>query len=369
MRRVSKEQDADLQRLELRTSTKGERVPKVSVGRAELDTRPHILYRFYDRTGVLLYVGITVDFDERWKKHARQKDWWAQVDHTATKVEYCLGDRAARAAETAAIKAEKPLHNTQHNEFVEIETEDEPCDINEPWSLDNFVREVLDNTTEFELDVILHDNRHDFEGNERSDRGRDIAAAFSQLMTITWDRSNLNTGFKLLRSMLDIAEDNRWKAFVSPLPSNEGMSDYDADQVFMHAFIAAKAADYLDRLPEDEADQWQDCGRAIEGFDSDSGEVTVAAALYANAFKTKRLTRKGICSGPHHSGARCSRLDLVTTVFEVCPICDDVTNCCGHKIWCEKHDGMARSGRLEMYEDSRFARAPIRLTGEPGAAV
>src|ERR1044071_9750406 len=98
-------------------------MPRVSIGRAELDTRNFILYRYYDRTGVLLYVGITVDIRARETKHARHSSWWAKVDHEATVLERYVGERAVRAAETAAIKAEKPLENDQHNEFVEVATQ------------------------------------------------------------------------------------------------------------------------------------------------------------------------------------------------------------------------------------------------------
>ncbi|AEV86714.1 hypothetical protein ACWT_5697 [Actinoplanes sp. SE50] len=92
---------------------------RISVGRAELENRPHILYRFYDRTGVLLYVGITVDFADRMATHAKEKDWWVRVDRSATQVDYYDSRRAALDAEREAIKAEKPLENDQHNVFME----------------------------------------------------------------------------------------------------------------------------------------------------------------------------------------------------------------------------------------------------------
>lgn len=37
------------------------------------------LYRLFDRQGALLYVGITGDLGQRWKKHMREKHWWGQV--------------------------------------------------------------------------------------------------------------------------------------------------------------------------------------------------------------------------------------------------------------------------------------------------
>lgn len=37
------------------------------------------LYRLYDDSGTLLYVGITNDIDIRWKTHGRHKPWWGVV--------------------------------------------------------------------------------------------------------------------------------------------------------------------------------------------------------------------------------------------------------------------------------------------------
>jgi predicted GIY-YIG superfamily endonuclease len=102
------------------------RVPRISVGKAALEGRPHILYRFYDRTNVLLYIGITVNLEERMAKHAAEKDWWPRVDRSATRIEYYDSRRAALDAEREAIKAEKPLYNDQHNEWVEIEHHSAP---------------------------------------------------------------------------------------------------------------------------------------------------------------------------------------------------------------------------------------------------
>jgi len=93
-------------------------MPKISVGLAALEDRPHILYRFYDRTGVLLYVGITVDLGVRMAAHARDKDWWTRVDRAATRVGYYDSRTAALKAERQAVQTEQPLYNDHHNTFA-----------------------------------------------------------------------------------------------------------------------------------------------------------------------------------------------------------------------------------------------------------
>ena len=92
----------------------------ISIGQASLNARPHALYRFYDRSDVLLYVGITVDPGARFKKHGGDKSWWGQVDRIG--IEHFATRKEALEAERKAIKEEQPLHNVVHNEFVQAES-------------------------------------------------------------------------------------------------------------------------------------------------------------------------------------------------------------------------------------------------------
>lgn len=67
------------------------------------------LYRLFDGDGQLLYVGTSVDPQNRWEQHAREKLWWSSVARAT--VEWYPDRTSAMAAELAAIKAEGPLHN------------------------------------------------------------------------------------------------------------------------------------------------------------------------------------------------------------------------------------------------------------------
>jgi predicted GIY-YIG superfamily endonuclease len=67
------------------------------------------VYRFYDRHEELLYVGISNDPRRRWKQHAKEKTWYPQVRHQT--VTWYDSERAARRAESAAIRQERPHFN------------------------------------------------------------------------------------------------------------------------------------------------------------------------------------------------------------------------------------------------------------------
>lgn len=75
---------------------------------------PHVLYRLFDTSDNLLYIGITNDPELRWKQHGKVKNWWRQV--ATIRVEHFDSRDDALAAEKAAIKAEKPRWNVTHTE-------------------------------------------------------------------------------------------------------------------------------------------------------------------------------------------------------------------------------------------------------------
>jgi hypothetical protein len=78
-----------------------------------LDQRPHSVYKFFDASGQLLYVGITNHALNRWSSHATTKTWWNKV--VSSTIEHYPSQSAAREAEKTAIRVERPLHNRQHN--------------------------------------------------------------------------------------------------------------------------------------------------------------------------------------------------------------------------------------------------------------
>ncbi len=69
----------------------------------------HTLYRFFDQDGLLLYVGITCNPGVRFNAHRLTKTWWGDV--ASITLEKFSTRAELVAAESAAIIAERPLHN------------------------------------------------------------------------------------------------------------------------------------------------------------------------------------------------------------------------------------------------------------------
>lgn len=71
------------------------------------------VYRFYNLTDELLYIGIAYDGTQRWRMHAAAKPWWSEV-HRAEIEHFATRDEALDA-EREQIKALQPKYNVHHN--------------------------------------------------------------------------------------------------------------------------------------------------------------------------------------------------------------------------------------------------------------
>lgn len=76
-------------------------------------SRPCFLYRLYGERDTLLYVGISVSALGRLGEHLTEKSWATEVRRTT--IDPFPSRTEAAAAEVAAIRAERPLYNIQHN--------------------------------------------------------------------------------------------------------------------------------------------------------------------------------------------------------------------------------------------------------------
>lgn len=76
-------------------------------------TWTHLLYRLYDADDQLLYIGRTNNLKHRFNQHSGAQPWWGDVARSAVETQPDLD--ALKAAEKAAILAEKPKHNIVYN--------------------------------------------------------------------------------------------------------------------------------------------------------------------------------------------------------------------------------------------------------------
>jgi len=89
-------------------------VPSDDDLRARLpDAVPATVYRFYDRGGTLLYVGVTGAGRARGETHSRTAEWWTFV--ARQEVEHVPNRVAALRREQELIRQFRPPFNTAHN--------------------------------------------------------------------------------------------------------------------------------------------------------------------------------------------------------------------------------------------------------------
>jgi hypothetical protein len=67
------------------------------------------LYRFYDANQVLLYVGISRNFPDRWNWHRCKTEWYSRARFVTTS--FYPTRRDAFRAEASTIRAQNPLFN------------------------------------------------------------------------------------------------------------------------------------------------------------------------------------------------------------------------------------------------------------------
>jgi predicted GIY-YIG superfamily endonuclease len=84
--------------------------------------KTNTLYRFYDSTGRLLYVGITSNPVARFRQHRQDKVWWSDV--ADIKMQHFGSRTDLEMAEKIAIRDERPLWNVMHARKVDSQSVD-----------------------------------------------------------------------------------------------------------------------------------------------------------------------------------------------------------------------------------------------------
>ncbi len=76
-------------------------------------TEKTAIYRHYDRDGVLLYVGLSLNPIKRLGQHRVHSLWFYSI--TRVEIEWAKNREAAADEERRAVRAERPLFNTVYN--------------------------------------------------------------------------------------------------------------------------------------------------------------------------------------------------------------------------------------------------------------
>lgn len=109
----------------------GDLTPALSVLAGEAAAT--VLYKLYDTSDTLLYVGVSEDPIRRWSQHATSKPWWQQV--TRCELVWHHTRHAALLAEKLAIREEMPKHNGTHSVVPgAVEAEQELADWAQIWN-------------------------------------------------------------------------------------------------------------------------------------------------------------------------------------------------------------------------------------------
>ena len=83
----------------------------VQVGRGDMSM--HTLYRFYDASDTLLYIGITGNMPARMAQHRADKSWWPEV--SVIRLEQFQSRAELQSAERESIRIERPKYNKVFN--------------------------------------------------------------------------------------------------------------------------------------------------------------------------------------------------------------------------------------------------------------
>lgn len=335
---------------------------RVSAALVQLPHKPHALYRFFDRTDVLLYVGITADLPTRLKNHRREKPWWVHVHHIT--VDQFDTRQDALDAEAEAIRTEGPLHNDQHNDMAVAPAAESSGAGGPDDEALQLADVILRDLTAVEREVVLSDNRTDFEGNDLPEHRQRIAAAYSAVMDVMWDRGRIRDR---LNEMLDFLPDGRGDIYrmdarreqLDCCGADAYVSASDTMIGALERFTADIATSHLARLDSYEAAEWRACAENIGGTHGHHAELW--AARYAAWWKSDGWVPRDACHGPGKNGARCPRKVGARVWYEVCPKCDYGRRACdGHLIWCLAHTEAAAAGRLELFDAIPFMCFPVR---------
>ena len=356
---------------------------RVSAAFLRLDEQPHALYRFYDRTDVLLYVGITADLPTRLRHHGKHKNWSHQVSYV--RVEQMPGRRAALDAEREAIKNEKPLFNDQHNDIVPLDdhfaalTTSEKLErlslaerdsIAVPAHLEG-MRELAEAILEciYDPDGDMPDIRRRVERRDEEDRYGDesIDLALAAMEQAADRVTELEYALmNLLHAFPQEQREADERAAKADCAAFHGGSETQIDVLARTALFARRrifGATYH-RLSADEQAEWMACARGESGDSADEAELRATAGQMAQVYAEERRVLGNMCWADAGQWAKCpNRAAFKVWPEGECLECDEQSGnqCRGHAAFCADHMAQALEGTLIARAGDRLLAQRVRI--------
>ncbi|WP_051797284.1 GIY-YIG nuclease family protein [Catenuloplanes japonicus] len=322
---------------------------RVSAALLDLADRPHVLYRFFDRADVLLYVGITANFGARIAKHARDKPWFDQV--VDIRREHYSNRADALTAEKAAIQTEKPLYNDQHNEMTTIPG----LTVDEEWLRLNWhdlpaeTRRTVEGPAAADArEALAEEILHLLEPPSSSGASRVLAFYQSEMAggAASWAygavmrlQMQLGHADRVIRELLESIPRRDAKICLdwADEQSEFEVPDLPPESRFRSAieeYTRLLNVRYLTALPERERECWTCLARDMNPHSS-SVQIDGIAARYARAFKEADELPDGACNSRYEDQQFCPFRPMTPVHLDECTECEDV--CGGHDLWCDDH--------------------------------
>lgn len=339
---------------------------RVSAASLQLNDRPHALYRFYDRTDVLLYVGITVDLPTRIKQHLSGKPWWSQVANM--RVEHYPTRAEALEAERVAIETEGPLYNDQHNQIVEIT---ETVDRTRKYA-ELIVAYIVDGPDQYERLLKLADERLE-ESEPDGDFEYQSSTELLAILMIQEVTDRLSDLTSEVRRLLKILPGKPFDYIKDSLPGecSDGDPESSVESVAVRSYADKLAEEFMVKLPESQRDEWIAWAVASTGSDGDAFFRGAIASMDYRESGTHNEDGR-TCFGRGDHGARCPSLATVKYFMEGCECAPaNERTCSGHLLTCDRHGigliarGFVISGDRQPQKIERFERIEAQQEVSP----
>lgn len=133
---------------------------------------PCDLYRFFNRKGDLLYVGISANAAKRMAEHRKDKPWWHEVKRVD--IERYPSRHEAADAERLAIRTEHPKYNIVH--AVKAGSNLRQAAQRQVWVCHLCDEAIRDGDGYLEVDQLLAVQLIEARARERAERNAHIAA-------------------------------------------------------------------------------------------------------------------------------------------------------------------------------------------------